>query len=66
MWLEQVLAVVGTLPADTQAVFRLRIFGDWTFPQIAGALHLPENTVKSKYHRLLAMLRKEFAGYEGE
>ena len=56
----RILNVVDAMPVETQAVFRLRVFGDCTFPQIAATLHMKENSVKSKYHRLLTLLRKEF------
>ena len=63
---EKIINSVNTLPAETQAIFRLRVFGDQTFPQIAESLHMPENSVKSKYHRLLAVLRKEFKNNDRE
>ena len=64
--LERILAVVNTLPTDAQTIFRLRVFADWTFPQIAESLGLPDSTVRSKYHRLVATLRKELPNDERE
>ena len=61
---ERVCAYVNTLPTDTQKIFRLHIFGGYTFAEIAQRMELPESSVKSKYYRLLNMLRKEFADYE--
>ena len=58
--LEQVERYVSGLDPGVQAVFRLRLYGERTFPEIAAALGLPESTVKSQYHRLLQQLRKEF------
>ena len=58
--LDRILSVVNTLPAETQSIFRMRVFGERTFPQIAESLRVPENSVKTKYHRLLNLLRKEF------
>lgn len=43
-----------------QAVFRLRIYGEKTFPEIAAAMGEPEAAVKSRYYRLIGRLRKEF------
>lgn len=58
--LEQIEAYVSTLDPQLQAVFRLRLYGERTFPEIAESLGLLENTVKSQYHRLIGRLRKEF------
>lgn len=51
---------VNSLDVTTQHIFRLKFFGDCTFARIGELLSMPESTVKSKYYRLLAMLRKEF------
>jgi RNA polymerase sigma-70 factor (ECF subfamily) len=61
---ERVNAFVGGLPADTQKIFRLHVFGGYTFADVAQATGLPEGSVKSRYYRLISLLRKEFAGYE--
>ena len=42
-----------------QQIFRLKFFGEYTFSEI-GAFDMPESTVKSKYYRLLKLLREEF------
>ena len=41
-------------------MFRLRIYGEKSFPEIAAALGEPEAAVKSRYYRLVKRLRKEF------
>lgn len=51
---------VGRFPPDTQKIFRLHIFGGYTFAEIAEGLHMAEGSVKSKYYRLLNKLRGEF------
>lgn len=61
---ERVCAYVGCLPQDTQNIFRLHIFGEYTFTEIAKMLEMPEGSVKSKYYRLINLLRKEFADHE--
>jgi RNA polymerase sigma-70 factor (ECF subfamily) len=58
---ERVCAFVGSLPPDTQKIFRLHVFGDYTFAEIARITELPEGSVKSRYYRLVNLLRKEFA-----
>ena len=44
-----------------QQIFRLHIYGEYTFAEIAGLLDIPEATVKTKYYRLLKEIREEFA-----
>ena len=61
---ERVCAFVNTLPHDTQKIFRLHIFGAYTFAEIAEQMEVPESSVKSRYYRLLNTLRKEFASYD--
>lgn len=58
--LKAIDAYVSTLALPIQQVFRLRIYQNCTFPEIALALELPESTVKTQYHRLIQKLRKEF------
>ena len=42
-----------------QEIFRLRIYGDYSFPEIAVAIGQPEAKIKSRFYRLMAKLRKE-------
>lgn len=58
--LDQIEAYVSAMDAQTQAIFRLRLYGERTFPEIAAALEVPEPAVKAKYYRLMGRLRKEF------
>ena len=58
--LERIEAWVSGLEPREQAVFRLRIYGEKSFPEIAAALEEPEAAVKSRYYRLMGRLRKEF------
>ncbi len=58
--LEAVEGYISGLDPGEQAVFRLRIYGEKTFPEIATALGEPEAAVKSRYYRLMGRLRKEF------
>jgi len=61
---ERVSTFVGGLPPDIQKIYRLHIFGGYTFAEIANNMELAESSVKSKYYRLLKTLRKEFASYD--
>ncbi len=58
--LEQIEAYVSGLEPQIQAVFRLRLYAEQSFPEIAAALGEPEAAVKSRYYRLLRQLREEF------
>ena len=58
--LETIEGYVSGLDPGEQAVFRLRIYGEKTFPEIAVAMGEPEAAVKSTYYRLIGRLRKEF------
>ena len=60
---ERICDYVGQLPPDTQRIFRLHIWGEYTFKEIAAILDLPESSVKTKYYRLIHLLRKEFSLY---
>lgn len=51
---------VSALDPGTQQVYRLRLYGEYTFPEIAAMLGEPEAAVKSRYYRLMQTLRKEF------
>ena len=51
---------INSFDVSSQQIFRLKIFAEYTFPQIANILSLPESTIKSKYYRLLKIIREEF------
>lgn len=59
--LEEIEAYVSGLDPQVQGVFRLRVYGQRTFPEIAQALGQPEAAVKARYYRLMGRLRKEFS-----
>lgn len=61
--LEQIEGWVAEQDPGVQAVFRLHLYGEKTFPEIAAILDQPESAVKSQYYRLLGRLRKEFDPY---
>lgn len=49
--------VCGTDPA-LQEVFRLRIYADYSFPEIAAIVGQPEAKIKAQYYRLAAQIKK--------
>jgi len=57
---ERVCNYVNNFPPDTQQIFRLHIFGNYTFAEIAVTMRIAEGSVKSKYYRLINKLRSEF------
>ena len=62
--LERIEGFVAGLDSGVQAVFRLHLYGEKPFPEIAEILGQSESAVKSQYYRLLGRLRKEFGPYE--
>jgi RNA polymerase sigma-70 factor (ECF subfamily) len=51
-------ARVNDMDMDSQRIFRLKCFGEHTFAQIAAMLDMPEATVKTRYYRLINILRE--------
>ena len=58
---ERVCDYVNRFPPDTQKIFRLHIFGEYTFAEIAESMQMAEGSVKSKYYRLINKIRGEFS-----
>lgn len=55
-FVEKIYTFLGSVPADTQKIFRLRIFGGCTFSEIAKMEKIPEGSVKFKYYRLINLI----------
>lgn len=51
-------AGLAALPADLRATVVLRFYADFTVPEIAEAMAIPDGTVKSRLHRALSELRQ--------
>ncbi len=49
MLLDKIEENISAQPSDIQRIFRLHLYGDMTFAQIAAAMDLPEATVKTKF-----------------
>lgn len=58
--LQQIEHYVSALDPMTQSVFRLRLYAEKPFPEIAAILGQPEPAIKARYYRLMSRLRKEF------
>lgn len=50
---------VSSFDAGCQEIFRLRVFGEYGFAEIASAVSIPESTVKTNYYRMIKKIRKE-------
>ena len=61
--LKQIEDYVSGLPPSLQAVFRLRLYGEQSFSEIA-ATWAVRDAIKSQYYRLLGRIREEFDTYE--
>lgn len=51
---------VSCFPSIVQQIYRLHIYGGFSFAQIALDLNIPEATAKAHYYRLQKKVRKEF------
>ena len=58
--LRQIEAYVSGFDETTQMIFRLHIYEDFSFREIAEIAEMPEASVKSKYYRLQKRIREEF------
>lgn len=61
--LEQIESYVSRLDPAYQSVFRLHLYGEQNFREIAATLGQSEAAVKSQYYRLLGRIREEFDPY---
>lgn len=61
--MREIEQLVSQMEPDVQEVFRLRVYGEYPFPEIAAVLSQPEAKIKAQYYRLAAKIRKECAGY---
>lgn len=55
---ESVIALVNELDANSQQIVRLKLYGDYTFQEIASIETIPLSTVKTKYYAALKRIRK--------
>ncbi|AXI00940.1 sigma-70 family RNA polymerase sigma factor [Sporosarcina sp. PTS2304] len=55
---EKVTSIVNELEASSQQIMRLKLFGEYTFQEIAAIEDMPLSTVKTKYYTSLRRIRK--------
>jgi len=53
------VAALTKLPSEQREVVSLRVYGEFTFREVARLLGIPINTAKSRYRYALSALRKE-------
>lgn len=58
---EALIAGIARLPDDQRAVLVLREYHELDYAEIAAALDIPENTVRSRLHRARTALRDDLA-----
>lgn len=61
--LNQIEEYVCALDPELQTVFRLRIYAEYSFPEIAQISGQAEEKVKAQYYRLVKRLKKEFGSH---
>lgn len=61
--LKQIEEYVRTLDPGLQEIYRLRLYGDYSFPEIATMTEQAESKIKAQYYRLMQRLRKEFGSH---
>lgn len=55
--IKEILEIVNEFEANLQQIFRLKIFSDMTFKDIANLLELSESTVKTRYYSLIKKIK---------
>lgn len=55
---EAIINIVNRLDVMTQQIFRLKIFGESTFMEIASLLDVPVSTVKTRYYTMIKKVKK--------
>lgn len=56
--LDEIEKLVCGEDPGVQEVYRLRVYGEHSFPEIAAATVQPESKVKAQYYRLIARIKK--------
>jgi RNA polymerase sigma factor (sigma-70 family) len=59
---ERILHLLVQFDSSIQQIFRLKLFSDYTFSEVADILNLPEATVKTKYYSALKKIKNKMRG----
>ncbi|ALC91343.1 RNA polymerase subunit sigma-70 [Bacillus sp. FJAT-18017] len=63
---QRVTSLVNSLDSQSQQIFRLKLFADYSFKEIAATLGLPESTIKTKYYSLLKKVKEDMEADDNE
>ncbi|UII56789.1 sigma-70 family RNA polymerase sigma factor [Cytobacillus spongiae] len=63
---ERIASIVNRLESSTQQVVRLKLFAEYTLPEIAEVVQMPLSTVKTKYYTAIKKIKKEIKEQEDE
>lgn len=58
--LDRINDYVDKMKPEVQKIFRLHLYEELSFPEIAKQTGQPESKIKAQYYRLLQKIRKEF------
>jgi len=58
--LDEISSYVGSLDHETQQVYRLHLYGGYSFSEISRMIGREESFVKNRYYRLIDRIRKEY------
>lgn len=56
---EKVTSIINQLEIGVQQIVRLKLFGEYTFQEIADLVEVPQATVKTRYYTALRLIKKE-------
>jgi RNA polymerase sigma factor (sigma-70 family) len=56
-YVEKIEQVLNTFDAVRQQIFRLKLFGEYTFEEISSTLQIPQSTVKTKYYSTINKIK---------
>lgn len=59
--LNSVESFISGMDPAIQEVFRLHVYAEYSFPEIAAASGQPESKIKSQYYRLIAQIKKNLS-----
>ncbi|WP_082063054.1 RNA polymerase sigma factor [Paenibacillus sp. IHBB 10380] len=57
---ERIMVIVESFEAKAQQIFRLKLFADRTFAEIAEIITLPDSTVKANYYASIRRIKQKF------
>ncbi|MFK3937978.1 RNA polymerase sigma factor [Alkalihalobacillus sp. NPDC078783] len=62
--IDEINQFVASFKPQIQEIFRLRVYADLSFPEIASLLGEKKERIKAQYYRLIKKIREEFSNHE--